>query len=549
MPYAWHLRGGSGGLREDGKIVDLSFQPAGKQELLALLDLLPAPSALALDRNCMAIQTNRAFKDLLGEPSRTSTRERVRDQLRAAIAQGREIHDAEIDVHARDGRSVHLLGSAAPLRDETGNVTGAMATFVDVSERRRLQAVHEATRLELDAARDEERRLAARLSYLAQAGQELSESLDLRAVLDTFGRILVPRFADCVSLTILDEQGALTITSVHHKDREVLQELAGARLRHNQTGPTKFPISDRVMETGEGVIIEDLPAMMQHPDADDAYRDYVRTLSEDFNFRKAVVVPMKNRGTFAGLFVAIGGEDRRYNQDDLRLLEELGRRAASAIENARSFERQRRFSETLQQALLPPRLPKLRQVAFDAVYTPGDDEALIGGDWYDAFELPDGRVLTSIGDVTGRGVEAAVIMSKIRHSIKALGLYESDPRKLLDAADVILRASHPDAIVTALVGVLDIESSAFRYATAGHPPPYLRRASGLVIQLPCHGLPLGLRAGDEPAPAEIELCKDDLIVLYTDGLMESTHDLREGERRITAALEELDEEAMHEAAH
>ena len=163
-----------------------------------------------------------------------------------------------------------------------------------------------------------------------------------------------------------------------------------------------------------------------------------------------------------------------FGPDDVALLQELAARAAVAIENAQLYAREHRVAMTLQRAMLPAVLPEVAGLAFDAVYFPGATEAEIGGDWYDAIALPDGRVVVSIGDVTGRGLTAAVIMGRMRQAIETLATYESDPVRLLDAADSVLRRAHPDAIVTALVGVVDPGARTLAYATAGHPTPIVR---------------------------------------------------------------------------
>jgi hypothetical protein len=131
---------------------------------------------------------------------------------------------------------------------------------------------------------------------------------------------------------------------------------------------------------------------------------------------------------------------------------------------------------------------------------------------------------------------AAVIMGRMRQAIEALATYESDPVRLLDAADRVLRRAHPDAIVTALVGVLDPVARTLAYATAGHPTPLVRAPDGAIRQLPGRGLPLGLRDGHEPPTSTVVLPPSSLLVFFTDGLVESTHDLAEGERRTFAAL-------------
>jgi len=227
-----------------------------------------------------------------------------------------------------------------------------------------------------------------------------------------------------------------------------------------------------------------------------------------------------------------------FDADQTALLEELAARAGVAIENALLYEREHRVAVTLQRALLPAALPTVEGLTFDAVYFPGATDAEIGGDWYDAIALLDGRVLVSIGDVTGRGLTAAVIMGRTRQALETLATYESDPVRLLDSADAVLRRAHPDAIVTALVGVIDPAIGTMTYATAGHPTPFVRATDGTIRRLPGRGLPLGLREGHHQPATTIVLPPSSLAVFFTDGLTEATRDIDEGERRLIAALDD-----------
>jgi PAS domain S-box-containing protein len=247
-------------------------------------------------------------------------------------------------------------------------------------------------------------------------------------------------------------------------------------------------------------------------------------------------VPLRHRDTVVGTVTVRGTAP--FGASDAALLRELAARAAVAVENAQLYAREHRVAMTLQSAMLPAVLPAVAGLEFDAVYFPGATEAEIGGDWYDAIALPDGRVVVSIGDVTGRGLTAAVIMGRMRQAIETLATYESDPVRLLDAADSVLRRAHPDAIVTALVGVVDPAARTLTYATAGHPTPIVRAADGTLRQLPGRGLPLGLREGREAPATTVVLPPASLIVFFTDGLVESTRDIDEGERRVFAALAE-----------
>ena len=225
-----------------------------------------------------------------------------------------------------------------------------------------------------------------------------------------------------------------------------------------------------------------------------------------------------------------------FEDDERALLSELTARAAAAIDNTLLYEREHRVAVTLQRALLPALLPNVAGLDFDAAYYPGATDAEIGGDWYDAIALPDGRVVVSIGDVTGRGLTAAVIMGRTHQAIENRAAYETDPTRLLDAADAVLRRTHPDAIVTALAGVIDPSNRTFVYATAGHPTPFVREPGGTVRRLPGRGLPLGLRDGRQPPPTTVVLPPWALALFYTDGLIESTRDIEQGERRVVDAL-------------
>src|SRR4029077_14263976 len=132
----------------------------------------------------------------------------------------------------------------------------------------------------------------------------------------------------------------------------------------------------------------------------------------------------------------------------------------------------------------------------------------------------DGSVMVSVGDVAGSGLEAAVIMSKARHIIGVGPLHQSDPGKILDAADWILAHRYPGAIVTAFVGLISADRTTIRFANAGHPYPIVRRGSDLV-ELRSTVLPLGLKNLAEPSPTvTAALEPDDLLVLFTDGLTE-----------------------------
>jgi anti-sigma regulatory factor (Ser/Thr protein kinase) len=162
---------------------------------------------------------------------------------------------------------------------------------------------------------------------------------------------------------------------------------------------------------------------------------------------------------------------------------------------------------------------------------------LIGGDWYDAFELDDGRLIVSVGDVMGSGLEAAAKMGAVRQAIRGAAEVAPDPVAILNAADRTFAKAHPDGLVTAFLGIIDPLSGTIAYASAGHPPPFIRRPDGAVDRLGGRGLPLGLRSEGALEATSVALLEDDaLLVLYTDGLTEAERDVEAGEVRLAGAL-------------
>jgi serine phosphatase RsbU (regulator of sigma subunit)/anti-sigma regulatory factor (Ser/Thr protein kinase) len=224
-------------------------------------------------------------------------------------------------------------------------------------------------------------------------------------------------------------------------------------------------------------------------------------------------------------------------------LERVNTRLQSSIDEAaallRRYEREHYIATTFQSASLGDVPEKLGSLELSAVYRPGVGDLEIGGDWYDAFRLPDGRAIVSIGDVSGKGLGASIVMAKMRQAIRVAAQVQVAPSAILDAADRALTLEYPDAIVTAFVGIVDDTESLLIYANAGHPSPYLRDPDGTVTELRASGLPLGLRLGGSMVRGEdahASLAPGALIVLYTDGLTESTHDYQTGERRLLDAL-------------
>jgi PAS domain S-box-containing protein len=204
----------------------------------------------------------------------------------------------------------------------------------------------------------------------------------------------------------------------------------------------------------------------------------------------------------------------------------------------RALEETRRIAETLGAAFLPEKLPQRADLRFDALYLAAGQEALVGGDWYDAFELPDGQILISIGDVIGHGLSAAVNAGRIRQGIIASAFDASDPASILAKVNRML-GLQDDAVVTALVAVIDSALTTMRYASAGHPPPIIAGPTISARSLGYGTVPLGVAPQLEVRSESVGLERDAVILFYTDGVVEFKRDIESGERALREAVAAL----------
>jgi serine phosphatase RsbU (regulator of sigma subunit) len=210
-------------------------------------------------------------------------------------------------------------------------------------------------------------------------------------------------------------------------------------------------------------------------------------------------------------------------------------------------------AETYQRASLPGKLPQITGLRFDAQYRASTHALLVGGDWYDVFALPGRRVAVSIGDIAGHGLRAAVVMNKVRQSARAVALWEArtgvpEPVAVLDAMEQTLHAEDPELMATAIFGVIDLDARTLQYANAGHPPPLIRTRGDSVRELPPSGTPLGWKFDLPRTTSTLSLEAVDLIVLYTDGVVEGSKDGLDGLRRLCEAVESLEDTPEEDAA-
>jgi serine phosphatase RsbU (regulator of sigma subunit) len=228
---------------------------------------------------------------------------------------------------------------------------------------------------------------------------------------------------------------------------------------------------------------------------------------------------------------------RPFADDDREFMMTVARLCGQALDRAQLYTQEHEVAEVLQRALLPPALPHVPGFTFDAAYETGGQKAEVGGDWYDAFRLPRGHVVLCVGDVVGRGLRAATLMGQLRHTIRTVAFESYSPSMMIERAQAVLRHSYGrEAMATAAVGVLDPFESTLTYSTAGHPPPAVMRGNDAIERLELGSLPLGVAHLGTCPERVVQLSAGDAVIFYTDGLIEATRDVREGEERLLSAL-------------
>jgi sigma-B regulation protein RsbU (phosphoserine phosphatase) len=229
-------------------------------------------------------------------------------------------------------------------------------------------------------------------------------------------------------------------------------------------------------------------------------------------------VPLIIRGEPIGALAFGYAREQSFDEEQVRWLNQLAAMVSGALERARLHDAQAQLALTLQNDLLPEALPDTAEFTLSATYRPGDS-AVVGGDWYDAFELGDGRLAITIGDVAGRGVHSAASMGKIRHVLRACAGAYREPAQVMTNADRLIWQGSRDVFATACYLTLD-PTGRCEMAVAGHLPPLHVHGQHIELVDVLTGPPLGATATSLYRQVSFDLEPGACIVLYTDGLVE-----------------------------
>ncbi len=381
---------------------------------------------------------------------------------------------------------------------------------------------------------------AAKLQFLADATEELASSLDYEQTLRRVAELAVPGFADWCAI-MLASDGRLRTLAVAHVDAEKLA-LAQRLQERYPPDPDSARGSYQVLRSGQSELIPEIAdEMLAAAAVDDEHLAMLRAL----NFRSAISVPLKTRDEVLGVVTWVAGEEgRRFGPADLTFGEDLARRAAVAIDNARLHSELRDMARRLQRAVLPNALPRIEGWAMAAHYSPaGHLDA--GGDFYDVIDLGQGRTAVFIGDVMGRGVHAAAAMAQMRSAVRTLVAVDPDPAAVLTRLDKVFRQYDIDQLVTMLYAVLEPEHDRILIANAGHLPPVVLRADGRIEPAPVPDELILGGGGCDRSAKTVAFGPGDSLLLFTDGLVERRgEDLQLGQDRVVAAARLLRPDAL-----
>jgi PAS domain S-box-containing protein len=452
------------------------------------------------------------------------------DDLEGDLAHMRLLLEGELQTYTMEKRYLRKGGpevwvnlTVSLVRDASGEPAYFIAVVEDISERKKAEEERDLLLVREQLARAEAVAARRRLTLLAAAGPALAASLDYEQTLEDITRLLVPELADWCLLDIVEDDGSVNQLAAAHAEEEK-EDLLRKLREHRRFGEGDPGSTAEVLRTGQSVLLSDLPdTTFYEPELEGEHLEIVNRLEP----RSLMCVPLLARGRTIGAITLISSRlDRCYDEDDLMLAEDLAYRCALSADNARLYRDRSEIARVLQRSLLPPHLPEIPGVQVGAEYLPVGEANDVGGDFYDLINTVEDGWLCAIGDVRGKGVEAASVTALARYTIRAVTLKNDRPSEVLAALnEAMLRQLPEDRFCTAACVRLEPQdgSAGVRVdvSRAGHPPPLMVHSSGEVEEVGCSGRVLGVFPDAELRDTSLRLMPGETLVLYTDGVTEA----------------------------
>ena len=424
----------------------------------------------------------------------------------------------------RDGSLVWVNLTVSLVRDAAGEPVYFIVAVEDISERKKAQEERDLLLVKEQLARAEAVEVRRRLALLAAAGPALSASLDYIETLKRITRLLVPELADWCLLDAVDEAGTVSQVAAAHADPGK-QHLVKRLREHRRFGEDDPGSTSQVLRTGEPVVIPELPDAAAY-ERELGIGEYLDVLVQ-LEPRSLMCVPLLARGrTIGAITLCSSRPERRYNEEDLALAEDLAYRCALAADNARLYGDRSEIASILQRSLLPPLLPEIPGVEVGAEYLPVGEANEVGGDFYDLINTVQDGWICAIGDVRGKGAEAASVTALARYTIRAVTMKDDRPSEVLAALnEAMLRQLTGERFCTAACIRLEPDDGSpgvgIDVSRAGHPAPLLVRTDGTVEEVGPPGRALGVFDDAELRDDSIRFMSGEVLVFYTDGVTEA----------------------------
>lgn len=463
---------------------------------------------------------------------------RERDRWLAELVERLEVRSMMLVPIALGDR---VLGSMLFAWTESGRVYGPgdLALAEDLAHRAAI-AIENAHLFEAERrARQEEASVRERLQILSEVDAAMATTLQTRMMLRALVRTASRRMADLASAYVVDLTGRLVDVVTSYRDPTVPQRTRRSTVGRLPAPEDRTGLVARVLDTGTAAFEPHLSASLVDEPPDDL-RDVARQVRASSGF----AVPLSAHGRVLGVLVLVRTEGSPpFAPEDLDLVSEIGRRAGSLLDNARLYAERHSIADTLQRSLLPPDLPEVPGLDVGARYRSAAPGTTVGGDFYDVFEIDLEHVGVLIGDVVGKGADAAAMMALSRYTVRTAALTESRPSSLLATLnDAIIRQMPEWMFCTACFVRIRRYDDSVRatICSGGHPLPLILRSDGRVEEGGESGTLLGVFEDPTLQDVVLDLRRGDAVVLYTDGVTDERADGEEfGERRLRRVLEPM----------
>jgi serine phosphatase RsbU (regulator of sigma subunit) len=496
----------------------MSTDEARWVELLESAVSRASQGMLLADAKGVLIMANRSAQDLLGDelgravgsPFAQSQTEIIKwrftnpDDYEGRILQS--VRDGAADTWKQETVDERLLEiESTPLRDAADETFGHIQTLNDITDaHRELETVMQEGRARREELEARERRIGEQAT-LTHAAYQIAAALTPEEI---HRRLM----AEAARLASVDRLAVLRLR------RDDVTDVAVARGFEGSDAERLAVQADDVVR---GAIDSRRTVLCNDSNTEDSPAAHAAAAA---GLRALMLVPITLAERVYGVLAVCADEPRAFSEREVRLLNELSGHAANALSNAHQFARNRELADSFQSSVVAKGLPDVQGLELAALYRAAAGE-LVGGDFYDVWEISEDRVAVVVGDVSGKGPHAAATTAMVRHMIDGLSTQGTDPSEIIDELNGLLCARLADgALVTIVMAVYDPGAASLTWCNAGHPPPLLITEAGGIELLSHPGPPCGCLVDAEYRSFTSAFGPGDTLLMYTDGVTEARRD-------------------------